>query len=209
LANVANEEPRNTIFLLLPIEAGIFFSSAVFHSITAIRNNNGLRMPAENQPRPAKSLKFLLSTQFFLQNRSFAPETSLVSGAKRKISRQIRRSRTFPHHFFHFSLDKYVCIMAHIIHETYPIRVSFRCHALDPESSGRLLARRSWLAQLATQSLRSQELPRLFVRRTACQLRPVRPPERTPFCCLCSRRTCAGGAPLFRQRACSAGTALP
>ena len=43
---------------------------------------------------------------------------SLVSGAKRKISRQIRRSRTFPHHFFHFSLDKYVCIMAHIIHET-------------------------------------------------------------------------------------------
>src|SRR5439155_12278411 len=77
LANVANEEPRNTIFLLLPIEAGIFFSSAVFHSITGIRNNNGLRMTAENQPRPAKSLKFLLSTQFFLQNRSFAPETSL------------------------------------------------------------------------------------------------------------------------------------
>src|SRR6266702_3173476 len=42
-----------------------------------IRNNNGLRMSVENQPRPAKSLKSLLPTQFFLQNRGFAPETSL------------------------------------------------------------------------------------------------------------------------------------
>src|SRR5213080_3328490 len=55
----------------------------------------------------------------------------------------------------------------------------------------------------------SRELPRLLVGRTACQLRPVWSPERTPFCGLCSRRTCAGGTPLFRQRACSAGSAVP
>src|SRR5437899_3905106 len=68
---------------------------------------------------------------------------------------------------------------------------------------------RSWLAQLTTQSLCPRELPRLLVGRTACQLRRVRPPERTTVCCLCSRRTCAGGTPLFGKRACSAGTALP
>src|SRR5437667_4428818 len=99
--------------------------------------------------------------------------------------------------------------MAHIVHETEAIRIFLRCLALVPKSSGKPWARRSWLAQLATQSLRSRELPRLLVRRTACQLRPIRSPERTPFCCLCSRRTCAGSTPLFRQRACSAGTALP
>jgi len=33
------------------MEAGVFFSSAVFHSITGNRNNNGLRMSVANQPR--------------------------------------------------------------------------------------------------------------------------------------------------------------
>src|SRR5207249_6546511 len=99
--------------------------------------------------------------------------------------------------------------MAHVIHETQPIRISLRCLALVPKSSRKPRTRCSWLAQLATQSLCSRELPCLLVGRTACQLRPVRPPERAPFCCLCSRRTCAGGTTLFRQRACSAGTALP
>src|SRR5947208_9264200 len=99
--------------------------------------------------------------------------------------------------------------MAHVIHETQPIRISLRCLALVPKSSRKPRTRCSWLAQLATQSLCSRELPRLLVGRTACQLRPVWSPERTPFCGLCSRRTCAGGTPLFRQRACSAGSAVP
>ena len=47
-------------------------------------------------------------------------------------------------------------------------------------------ARRGWLTQFAPQSLRSQDLSRLFVGRTACQLRPLRSSERTPFCGLCS-----------------------
>src|SRR5439155_14595136 len=63
-----------------------------------IRNNNGLRMSVENQPRPAKSLKSLLPTQFFLQNRGFAPETSLaalqkeaqkITKAKASLERQL------------------------------------------------------------------------------------------------------------------------
>src|SRR5437588_6359389 len=99
--------------------------------------------------------------------------------------------------------------MAHIIHESQPIRISLRCLALVPKSSRKPRTRCSWLAQLTTQSLCSRELPRLLVGRTACQLRPVWSPERTPFCGLCSRRTCAGGTPLFRQRACSAGSAVP
>ena len=37
----------------------------------------------------------------------------------------------------------------------------------------------------------------------------LRSPERSTVCCLCSRRTCAGGTSLFGKRACSAGPALP
>src|SRR5207302_7695696 len=99
--------------------------------------------------------------------------------------------------------------MAHIVHETEPIRISLRCLALVPKSNEKHRARHSWLAQFATQSLRSRELSRLLVGRTASELRPVWSPERTPFCGLCSRRTCAGGTPLCGQRACSAGAALP
>src|SRR5258708_24484300 len=69
--------------------------------------------------------------------------------------------------------------------------------------------RRCGIAQCAPQCLCPRELPRLLVGRTACQLRPVRSPERTTVCCLCSRRTCAGGTALFGKRACSAGSALP
>src|SRR5256884_713838 len=61
---------------------------------------------------------------------------------------------------------------------------------------------RDWSSDVCSSDL-------LLVGRTACQLRPVWSPERTPFCGLCSRRTCAGGTPLFRQRACSAGSAVP
>src|SRR5437667_5045816 len=53
-----------------------------------IRNNNGLRMTVENQPRPAKSLKFLLSTLFFLQKRSFAPETRLSACGRLRTAQQ-------------------------------------------------------------------------------------------------------------------------
>src|SRR6267378_5554584 len=99
--------------------------------------------------------------------------------------------------------------MAHSEYESQPIRISRRCLALVPESSGEPLARRSWLAQPAPQSLCPRELSGLLVGRTACQLRPLWSPERAPFCCLCSRRTCARGTALFGQRTCSAGTAVP
>src|SRR2546430_5053563 len=52
--------------------------------------------PSQTNPGPGKSLKSLLPTQIFLQNRGFAPETSLVSGAKLKSPHEISLACDFP-----------------------------------------------------------------------------------------------------------------
>src|ERR1700720_2187181 len=118
-----------------------------------------------------------------MTNVLFPQPARLVSVAKRKIPRQSGHSQAF---LIIFLLTS-ICVLWHIYtHGNGPIRISFRCLALVSETNGKPRARRSWLAQLATQSLCPRKLPCLLVGRTACQLRPVRTPERTTVCCLCS-----------------------
>src|SRR4249920_2857136 len=61
------------------------------------------------------------------------------------------------------------------------------------------MACHSGLAQPATQSLCAQELPGLFVWRTASELRSVQSAERTPFCGLRSGGACSRAASLCGQ----------
>src|SRR6267143_2869172 len=75
---VSQTKSRVTLsFRFSPLKPASFSQPQSSTRSPEIRNNNGLGMSVENQPRPAKSLKSLLPTQFFLENRGFAPETSL------------------------------------------------------------------------------------------------------------------------------------
>src|SRR5437667_4523033 len=112
----------------------------------------------------------------------------------------------------YFFLDMYVWSVAYIRHACQiptETRTPCRRPTLVATADRQPVACRPRLSQLSPQSLHSPELPRLSFQGEASQLCPLWPPARKPFCGLCPRRTCAGGTPLFRQRACSAGSALP
>src|SRR6267143_2051644 len=93
----------------------------------------------------------------------------------------------------------YVCVGTHGRHETNEIRITLRCRALAAERSGEPLACHSGLAQPATQSLYTRELPGLFVRRAASELRSVQSAERTPLFGLRSRGACSRAPSLCGQ----------
>src|SRR5208283_1362247 len=71
------------------------------------------------------------------------------------------------------------------------------------------VARSPRLSQFSPQSLHSPELPRLSFRGEASQLCPLWPPPRTALFPLRARGVGSPSSALVRQRACSAGTAVP
>src|SRR5260370_42579541 len=75
----------------------------------------------------------------------------------------------------------YVWVVGPEKHEKNEIRIAFRCRALAAGRSGEPLACHSGLAQPATQSLHTRELPGLFVRRAASEPCFVRSDEGAPL----------------------------
>src|ERR1700730_15408353 len=101
----------------------------------------------------------------------------------------------------------YVWVVTHSKHETSENRITLRCRAVAAERSGEPLACHSGLAQPATQSVCTRELPGLFVRRAASEPCLVRPDEGAPLWGLRSRGACSRAASLCGQWARAAGAA--
>src|SRR3979490_1558793 len=101
----------------------------------------------------------------------------------------------------------YVCVVTHGKHETSESRITLRCRALAAERSGEPFACHSGLAQPATQSLYTRELPGVCVRRTASEPCLVRSAEGAPLRGLRSRGACSRAAALCGQWARAAGAA--
>src|SRR5207302_1412070 len=88
-------------------------------------------------------------------------------------------------------------------------RIPCRRPTLVATADRQPVACRPRLSQLSPQSLHSPELPRLSFREEAPQLCPLLPPARTPLFPVRARGIGSPSPALVRQRACSAGTALP
>src|SRR5260370_21874423 len=101
----------------------------------------------------------------------------------------------------------YVWGVTHGKHETKENGIPFRCRALAAERSGEPLACHSGLAQPATQSVYTRELPGLFVGRAASEPCFVRSAERTPLWGLRPGRARSRAASLCGQWARAAGAA--
>src|SRR6267143_1054231 len=112
----------------------------------------------------------------------------------------------------YFSLDMYVWCVTHIQHaDQIPTETRIPCRrpTLVAAANRQPVACRPRLSQLSPQSLHSPELSRLSFRGEAPQPCPLWPPARTPLFPVRARGIGSPSPALVRQRACSAGTALP
>src|SRR6266436_4741916 len=102
--------------------------------------------------------------------------------------------------------------MAYVHHvKQTPTEIRIRCRrsTLVATADRQPVARRPRLSQLSSQSLHPSALPCLSFRGETSQLCPLWPPARTPLFPVRARGIGSPSPALVRQRACSAGTAVP
>src|SRR6266705_3463754 len=112
----------------------------------------------------------------------------------------------------YFFLDMYVWSVAYIQYaDQIPTETRIPCRrsTLVATADRQPVACCPRLSQLSPQSLHSPELPRLSFRGEASQPCPLWPPARTPLFPVRARGVGSPSPALVRQRACSAGTAVP
>src|SRR5437016_10199315 len=114
--------------------------------------------------------------------------------------------------FLYFPLDMYVCDVLYVQHANQiptETRIPCRRPTRVATANRQPVACRSRLSQLSPQSLHSPELPGLSFRGELFRLCPLWPPARTPLFSVRARGVGSPSPALVRQRACSAGTAVP